>query len=403
MRIILLSNYYPPETSGAGIWVHQLACDLMGRGHQVTVLTCFPNYPRGRVFEGYRGRLFMREVIDGIPVVRTFIHATPSRRFWPRSWSFGSFCASALAGGLAARLQADVVYAILPPLPLGVSAWAIARAAGARLVVNVQDIYPDIAVAVGFLRNPGAIAFFQKMERWIYRRASRVVVISDGFRRNLEAKGVPAHKIAVVPNWADAEAIRPGVRENRFRRELGLNGEFVVLYSGGLSHNSHLEPVIEAAGRLKDENFVFLIAGEGVHKERLARQARASGLDNLRFLPFQPLDRYPEMLAAADATLVTLNPEAACSSLPSKIYKQMAAARPIVALAPPESDLARLVETGRCGWSVPCHQPEALARALREAAGNRQECERRGANGRAYLERECSRGLCVAAIERALS
>ncbi|MBI4874394.1 MAG: glycosyltransferase family 4 protein [Acidobacteria bacterium] len=403
MRIILVSNYFPPETVGAGIWVHQLACDLRDRGHQVTVLTGFPSYPQGKVFAGYRGGVFRREEIDGIQVIRTYTYATPSKRFWPRFLSFGSFCASSLIGGLAARQRADVVYAILPPLPLGISAWAMARAAGARLVVNVQDIYPDIAVAMGFLRNRRAIAFFRRMERWIYRAADRVVVVSDGFRRNLESKGVPANKIAVVPNWADPRAIRPGPRENSFRRELGINGEFVVLYSGGLSHNSHLDPVLEAARRLKGDGILFLIAGEGVHKARLERQARESGLASVRFLPFQPLERYPEMLAAADATLVTLHPAAACASLPSKIYKQMAAARPIVALAPPESDLARLVETGRCGWSVPCNQPEALARVLRQAARDRQDCARRGANGRAYLERECSRSFCVAAIEQTLS
>jgi colanic acid biosynthesis glycosyl transferase WcaI len=225
------------------------------------------------------------------------------------------------------------VYAILPPLPLGISAWAVARITGARLVVNIQDIYPDIAVALGMLRNVSSIRFFERMERWIYRAADRVVVISEGFRQNLLRKGVRAEKVVVVPNWADPEAIQPSIPDNAFRREHSRPGEFVVLYSGGLSHNSHLQPVLEAARRLLDEPFRFLIAGEGVHKERLMQWAHEHDLRNLTFLPFQPLERYAEALAAADATVVTLHPAATFASVPSKVYKQMAAARPIVAIA----------------------------------------------------------------------
>src|SRR5262249_29399494 len=162
-----------------GIWVRQLALDLKAMGHTVTVLTSFPNYPSGHVFPAYRGRVFQRDVIEGISVVRVWSFTTPSKRFWPRVAAFGTFCATSILGCLASFLRADVVYAVLPPLPLGVSAWMLAKAAGARLVVNVQDIYPDIAVALGVLRNGPAIRFFKRMERWIYTRADRIVVISE--------------------------------------------------------------------------------------------------------------------------------------------------------------------------------------------------------------------------------
>lgn len=400
MRVLLLSSYFHPETVGAGIWVHQLALDLKSLGHDVSVLTAFPSYPHGRIFPEYRGRIFQRETIDGIRVTRTFTFATRSRKFWPRVASFGSFCVSSVLGGLASLRRADVVYAILPPLPLGVSAWILAKAARARLVVNVQDIYPDIAVATGFLRNRRAIAFFEHMERWIYRHAGQVVVISPGFEQNLRAKGVPAEKIRVVPNWADPEAIVPGARDNAFRREQGINGEFVVLYSGGISHNSHLDPVLDAAERLAGEPFLFLIAGEGVHKEALQRRAGTEGLANVRFLPFQPLERYPDALAAADVTLVTLNPAATFASVPSKIYKQMAAARPILAIADRRSELARLVEVSGCGLSVPPGDTGALVDALRRLASRREEAGRMGEAGREYLTRVCSRSRCVAALEQ---
>jgi colanic acid biosynthesis glycosyl transferase WcaI len=401
MKILLVSGYYHPETVGSGIWVRQLALDLKAMNHDVSVLTAFPSYPHGRIFPEYRGRWFLKEMVDGIPVTRTFTFATPSRNFWPRVASFGSLCASTMLWGWFARQRADIVYAVLPPLPLGVSAWVLAKAAGARLIVNIQDIYPDIAVTTGFLRNRRAIAFFRRMETWIYGHADRIVVIAADFKRNLMGKGVPARKIAVVPNWADPDSIVPGPRDNGFRRQHGIGNEFVVLYSGSISHNSHLEPVLHAAERLANDRFVFLIAGEGVHKESLQIRAQAKGLNNVRFLPFQPIELYPEALAAADVTLVTLSPSATHLSLPSKIYKQMAAARPIVAIADHRSELAQLIEESGCGLAVEPDDSDGLVEALRRLAVRREEAMRMGDAGREYLINVCSRSKCVAAIEQA--
>jgi colanic acid biosynthesis glycosyl transferase WcaI len=241
------------------------------------------------------------------------------------------------------------------------------------------------------------------VERWIYRRAHRIVVISEGFRQNLLEKGVPAEKIAVVPNWADPDAIRPANRENAFRNQHSKPGEFVVLYSGSLSHNSRLEPVLEAARQLAGEPFRFLIAGEGVHKPALADRADRLGLRNVSFLPFQPLERYAEALAAADATLVTLHPGATFASVPSKVYKQMAAARPILAIADRRSEVARLVEESGCGLAIQPDDAFGLVEALRRLAARREEVARMGAAGRGYITDVCSRGRCVAAIENALA
>ncbi len=403
MTILLIAGYYYPETIGAGIWIRQLAIDLKAQGHEVSVLTSFPNYPHGSIFSGYRNRLVHRETIDGISVIRTWTYATPSKAFWARVAAFGSFCASAAFGGLLARTRADVVYAILPPLPLGLSALLLARAVRARLILNVQDIYPDVAVSLGVLRNPYAIRFFANLERWIYRKADRIVVISEGFRRNLLNKGVRSEKLTVVPNWADCESIRPLGRENSFRQQHSRPGEFVVLYSGGLSHNSHLEPVLEAARLLANDSFRFLIAGEGVHKTALMGHAARLNLQNVSFLPFQPLNQYAEALAAADATLVTLHPGATFASVPSKVYKQMAAGRPIVAVAETESEIARLVEESGCGLSIPPNDVNGLAEALRRLAVRREETILMGAAGRQYIENVCSRGRCVTAVERALA
>jgi len=403
MTILLIASYYYPETIGSGVWIRQLALDLKALGHHVTVLTTFPSYPHGRIFPDYRNRIYQRENIDGMDVLRAFTYATPSKRFWPRIFSFGSFCVSSILVGLFAAPRTDVVYAILPPLPLGVSSWLLAKAAGARLVVNVQDIYPDIAVALGMLRNRAAITFFERMERWLYRRAQHIVVISKGFKRNLRAKGVASGKIAVVPNWADHDLIAPSAGENQFRRDHCVDGNFLVVYSGGLTHNSHLDPVLEAAERLTGAPFQFLVIGEGVRKESLMRKANEKGLRNVRFLPFQPLPRYAESLTAADATLVTLHSAATFASVPSKIYKQMAAARPIIAIADRRSEVARLIEDSGCGICVGPEDVDGIVAALRRLAAQREKAAQMGLAGRDYVTTVCARSRCVAAIEQALA
>jgi lipopolysaccharide/colanic/teichoic acid biosynthesis glycosyltransferase len=240
------------------------------------------------------------------------------------------------------------------------------------------------------------------MEKCLYSRASLIVVISEGFRQNLEAKTVPSAKISVVHNWADTDAIRPGSRDNRFRQELGVGDEFLVLYCGALSHNSNLEPVLEAAHELSGGPFRFVIAGDGVRKQRLQQRAAELQLRNLQFLPIQPLDRYPEALAAADATLVTLHSNATFASVPSKIYKQMAAGRPIIAITNPGNELTRLLAEAQCGISVAPDDHHGLAGALRQAVNQREAFAEMGRNGRRYVERNCDCQRAVTRIESIL-
>jgi colanic acid biosynthesis glycosyl transferase WcaI len=406
MRVLILANYYYPEEIGAGIWIRQLAVGLKQSGHDVTVLTSFPAYPQGTVFAGYCGKVFRRERIDGIPVVRTCTFGTSSGSKWSRVLNFGAFClSSALQGcwlALIRAIRADVVYAILPPLPLGVSGWMIAASTGAKLVTNVQDIYPDFAVNTGFIKSRRAIRFFEAMERRIYRRSSAVVVISEGFRDNLLAKGVPREKISVIPNWADAQSIAPSARETEFRRTLNSGNRFVVLYAGSLSMNSCLDPVVEAAALLPAERFQFVFVGDGVRRTQLEARVRELSLTNVRFLPFQPLERYGEVLASADVTLVTLSHAATHASVPSKVFKQMAAGRAIIAITNRGNELDRLITMSGAGLIVPPDDPAALASAITQLATDEPACAEMGIRGRRYVEAECSREKCVGQIEAVL-
>jgi colanic acid biosynthesis glycosyl transferase WcaI len=300
--------------------------------------------------------------------------------------NFGSFCGSSLIAGLFGSAPPDVIYALLPPLPLGVTAGILASFKRARLVVNIQDIFPRAAVEYGMLTNPRAIRFFEKMEMWIYRRADRIAVISEGMREDLLIRSVPAEKVVVIENWADPSFITPGPRNNEFRRYLDVGDRFLVIYSGGINNNANLEPVIEAADILRDEPFAFAIVGEGQFKPQIEEMARSKHLDHVRFLPFQPVEQYPNVLRAADLSLVSLNARSAATSVPSKIYKQMAAGRPILAITPETNELYRLVTTSQCGKCVLPDDAKGVAEVVRWAARHGDELHRMGENARRHLE-----------------
>ena len=402
MKILLLTQYYKPENVGAAIFLSQLAENLSASDHEITVLTGFPNYPSGRIFDDYRGKLFQREVIDGIQVARTWLHTTKSRNFWMRAIGFFSFTISSLLGGLFITKRPDVIYTILQPLTLGVTAVLLGKRFGASVVLNVQDIHPEAAIKTGALRNKYAIRFLEWLERWSYHHADHIVVISDGFKENLIGKGVAAEKISVVPNWADPDFIQTGSKFNDFRQEVGVKTEFLVVYSGSLSYNSNLEPVIGAADMLRNEPFVFAIVGEGVRKSSLQVSAQENELTHIHFFPFQPLDRYPDVLRAADISLVALSHQAALVSVPSKIYKQMAAGRPILAITTEGNEVDRLIKSAKCGICVCPDDPEALANAIRWASEHPSELRNMGQNGRHYLQNHHSRDGCVNQIEQAL-
>ena len=216
------------------------------------------------------------------------------------------------------------------------------------------------------------------MEKWIYRRADRVAVISEGMREDLLSRGVPGAKVAVIENWADPSFITPGPSDNDFRRSLDIGDRFLVIYSGGINNNANLEPVIEAADMLRNEPFAFAIVGEGQFKPQIEAMARAKRLDRVSFLPFQPVQQYPNVLRAADLNLVTLKAKSAATSVPSKIYKQMAAGRPILAVTPETNELHRLVTTAQCGKCVLPDDANGIVKVVRWAASHGRELQRMG-------------------------
>lgn len=400
MRILLLAQCYAPENVSAAVLITDLATDLVRRGHEVTVVTGAPSYPYGRVFAGYRNRLYAEERLDGVRVIRTWSVITPSTRTLPRLLHYGTYSLSAFYGGLLGG-RPDVILSYSPPLPLGLSAWLLSRIWRAPWVLEIEDLYPDAAVAAGVLTNRALISFFRGLELFQYRRAAGITVISETFRRNLLGKGVPDSKLRVIPIWADPDEVRPLEKHNAFRQRCGLDGKFVVMYAGNIGLTSCLEDVLCAADHLREQTEIrFVLVGEGVRKQALEAEAKVRALPNVTFLPYQPREDFPEMLAAADLGLVTLNAGAALSSLPSKVFNVMASARPVLAVTPPGSELMQIVTESGCGWSVPPGAPTALAEAILQIQAHGAGLVQAGRNGRACLEEKYSRRRCVDAHEQ---
>lgn len=410
MKILLLAQHYAPEDVSGAVLATELATDLANQGHAVSFVTCAPNYPQGQVFPGYRNRFLQSETVEGVWVVRTWSYISTAKSFWKRLMNYGTWSATAFWGGLWSG-KPDVIFSYSPPLPLGVSVWLLSRLWRVPWVLRIEDLYPDAAIATGVMRNSAAIHFFGWLERFLYRRADHISLISESFQRNLLAKGVAPGKLSVTPVWADPDVVRPLPKDNSFRREHGLSDVFVVMYAGGLGHTSALEDVLDTAALLQNmpdpdpstPPVRFVIIGEGVKKEALIQDARQRGLDNVLFLPFQPRERFPEMLAAADASLVTLNAQSSNFSLPSKTFNIMASARPILAITPPDSEIAALVAAGQCGVNLSLGQPHQVAAMIRYWQTDHPRLQQMGQNGRSLLESQFSRNRCIASFSQLLA
>lgn len=234
--------------------------------------------------------------------------------------------------------------------------WLAKKLRGAKILLNVQDIHPDLSIESGILKQGFLIRLALGFERWVYDKADKIVVISEGFKTNLLAKGVALEKLNVIPNWVDTDILKPYPKDNPIARKFGLSSKFVAMYSGTISISSNvaLELILEAAVLLKDDPKIqIVIIGEGLKKPDLEARARSLGLDNVRFLPFQPYSDLPFSLSAADVLIVPLDKEKSHLSVPSKLYNFMAAGRPILGLAVEDSEIARIIEETKCGVCVP--------------------------------------------------
>jgi len=273
MHVLIMGQHFWPEEVSGAVLATQLAESLIQRGHQVTFATCFPSYPKGIVFDGYRGKLFSRDTHDGVNVFRTWSYTAPKEAIKRRFVNYATFSASAFVAGLVAQ-SPDIIMSYSPPMPLGLTALLISTLRRTPWILRVEDLFPEYAIKAGVIRNRTVIRTLEWFEKLFYRHSAHVSVISDGFRQKLLDRGVPPDKVSVIPVWADPGEVKPMPRDTAFRAERGWQDKFIVLYSGNLGLTCALEDALDAAEILQShEEIHFVIVGEGVKKPELIAAA----------------------------------------------------------------------------------------------------------------------------------
>lgn len=393
MRILLLSQFYLPEPSTQK---HAMAGDFVKRGHSVVSITGFPNYPSGKIYPGYRQRLWMWEKIDGARVLRLPLYPDHSRSGVRRALSFLSFACSASVLGPVLCGPADAMWVYHPPLTVGIPAWWIGLLRRVPFVYEIQDMWPETLVSTGMMKSSIGLAILRRFARFVYSRATAITVSSPGFKRNLVAKGVPAKKIHMIPNWADETIYRPVPRDPELAERYGFSGRFNIVFGGNMGFAQGLDTVIEAAKLLSDLPQVqFVLIGDGVDKDRLEQMVSQQRVRNVKFLGRQPEERMPGFFALANVLLVHLKRDPLFEiTIPGKTGAYMACGRPILMAV--AGDAADVVRDAGAGLTCTPQDPKALATAVRTLyTMPMAERERMGQAGREAFLKHYTRSVLM--------
>jgi len=386
MRLLVLCPHFKPDTAPTGVVMTRLVDELIILGWEVDVITSLPWYRRHAIEPGWSGRIRRKVETPWGSIARLHPFPADKANLVARAAAFVGFSSIAAVDASARRPRPDAVLVMSPPLTLAISGWAAARRFGIPLVLNLQDVFPAAAVAVGAISNRRAIAVFEALERFCYKRATAITVLSDELAKGIERRtgnrvSTPVH---VIPNFADIAGIRPEPTDNAYRREHELVGKHVVMYAGNVGHSQAFDLLIGAAEHLRHrDDIVLVVNGEGV--QRMSLQTAAAHLPNVRFVDYQPADKLPETLAAADIHLVLLKPGLSEVSVPSKLYSVMAAGRAVIACVDPGSEIDRLVRDADAGLSVG-HDADALAAAITTLVDDSAMRRRQASNARARVE-----------------
>jgi len=401
MRVLIFGANYEPDLGPSAPLYTMLCENLVKLGHEVTMITMVPHYPSGRVSVEFRGKLFWKSVEHGVEVIRVDLPSVDRSKLPFRLLQYMIYQLGATWIGLSKK------YDVVMTASSSLSAWL----PFALLVVlrrkpsiySVHDVYPAVGMTLGFFRHRPVIALVSAMERFCLNNSRVVRILSDSFRSDLRAMGVPDQKMALVYDWVDTDLIHPMPRDNAFAKEHNLVGKFVVLYAGNLGLSQGLEHVLTAAEALKnhrDVNFVFV--GDGANREQLISEAEQRQLDNVKFIPFQPRKCLPEVLASAEISLVSLQRGIGVSSLPSKTFSILASGRPVIACVDEGSEMWNLIQHAEAGLCIPPEKPDDLVDAILLLKENQALRENMGQNGRCWAQNHHSPESAAKQIEKLL-
>jgi len=402
MRILILTQYYPPEIGAAQNRLSDLAKRLGNSGHEVTVLTALPSYPRGEVYPGYRGRLKMTEDREGIRVVRTWVYATKRKNFLPRIFNYLSFAVLSILVGVVTAIDADVVLVESPPLFLGFSGYFLSKLKRAKLVLNVSDLWPESAVVLKVLSSRRLIRWATWGEEWLYSKSSLVTGqtqgIVDSIQKRCKKKSVQLLTNGVAPEFLE-RVERARIAREQLRENFGFVGKFIVAYTGVHGLAQGLETLLFSAELLREHwEIRICFFGDGPEKTHLQSIAAARGLGNVQFYSPLQASEMPNLLVSIDVAVVPLKRNNLFKgALPSKLFEALGAGVPVLAAL--DGEAKELIERADGGLFVEPENPEDLAQKLLLLYQDPELCRSLGENGRAYVSNHYSRKVIAQRFE----
>ena len=399
MRILYISQYFPPEVGATQTRAHEMAIYLARQGHQVVVLTEFPNHPKGIIPPEYRGRLVEHTKMDGFDVVRVFVYTSPKKNFATRMGFYLSFMFIAALVGSFLRGRFDVVYATSPPFFVGLAGVWLSRIKGARFVLEIRDLWPQTAVELGELKNERFIRWSEKLEMFYYRKADCIVAVTKGIYQNLVNR-VGADKVRLIPNGANTDLFY--YRGDAVKQKLGLHDKFVVLYAGIFGIAQGMEQLCELVQSMKsDDSIHFVFIGEGPLKQQVEDIRQKKSLTNLTILDEIAREEIPAYISAADCCLVPLKKNPLfLGALPSKMFDFMACERPVIVSV--DGEARRVVQESGAGIFVEPENTLQMAEAIRKLKETPELVIKMGKAGRQYVARNFSRKMNAQRLEKLL-
>ncbi len=405
MRILILTQYFPPEMGAPQKRLSALAVSLLKAGHQITVLTAFPNYPSGIIPEPYSGHLMLEEKIEDVNVLRAWIYATKNPRMVPRLLNYFSFVISSAIVGTVKLGQQDFIVVESPPLFLGMTGLLLSKIKGSKLVLNISDLWPESAVAMGIVKNKTIVALATWLEEFLYRQAHLITGQTQGIVKNIQSRFTDK-TVALIPNGASLEGCSPpslNNQEGAFTKEkLGIRDKFVIGYAGLHGIAQGLEVIIQTAQLLSDyRDLTFVFFGEGPEKSKLIHLSNQAKLDNIHFYPAAPSTDMPKILRLFDVAAIPLKRlDLFKGALPSKMFEAMASAIPLILAV--DGEARTLVEKAQSGICVEPESPPAMAEAILKLYHDRAYSETLGKNGRHFVFKYYDRDKIAKDFERLL-
>lgn len=392
MHILFFSHYFPPEGNAPATRTYENCKRWVELGHQVTVVTCAPNCPAGVVYNGYKNKLYQRETVDGIDLIRVWTYIAANKGTFKRIANYASYTMSSVVASLGLG-RPDIIVATSPQFFCGWSGVLTRLWKRVPFVLEIRDLWPDSIAAVGAMKQSFLLDMLYKMEDWMYKSASHIVTVGEGYRDELHKKNVPDDKITVITNGVDPSHYLPREPDHALKEELGIHQEFVCSYVGTIGMACGLHVALECGEWLREKgrsDIALVLVGDGAIREELEQKAKEKQLDNVFFTGRLAKDLMPNVLSLSDVCLVHLRKTDLFKTvLPSKIFEASSMERPIILGV--EGNSADLLRRAKSGICIEPENAQELGEAIVKLADDPELRRQMGSNGRTYVQEHFDR------------